>query len=203
MIDKGSEAKFLLDIKYKHKKVPNSDFYQMCAYSLAYPNVRTAFLLYENLEESHESSTIKKNIDSENDDAVEIKRKTSIQLYTKKQSTIERRRKTVEEFYRKNLYEIAKKLLVKWETRTGLNVNELKIKKMKTKWGTCNPEKKRIWLNLELVKSSERCIEYVLVHEMMHLLEEKHSDKFFQLLKNNLPNWKQIKDELNNTPLIQ
>ena len=61
----------------------------------------------------------------------------------------------------------------KWEKIIGVTVNQVRIKKMKTKWGTCNPEAKRIWINLELVKKPRECLEYVIVHELVHLLEKK------------------------------
>ena len=72
---------------------------------------------------------------------------------------------------------------------------------MKTKWGTCNPSYKKILLNLELAKKPARCLEYVLVHEMIHLLEKKHSDKFKSKMESFMPNWKQFKNELNKFPL--
>jgi len=64
-------------------------------------------------------------------------------------------------------------LVPKWEKIIGVTVNQVRIKKMKTKWGTCNPEAKRIWINLELVKKPRECLEYVIVHELVHLLEKK------------------------------
>ena len=91
--------------------------------------------------------------------------------------------------------------LEKWERVLRVNVNEILIKKMKTKWGTCNSESKRIWLNLELAKKPIHCLEYVLVHEMIHLLEKKHSDKFKARMDSAMPNWNQYKNELNKYPL--
>jgi predicted metal-dependent hydrolase len=92
-------------------------------------------------------------------------------------------------------------MLIKWEKRTGLQVKEVKIKKMKTKWGTCNQKHQRIWLNLELAKKPQRCIEYVVVHEMTHLTEKNHTEKFKAKLKEYLPNWMHTKVELNSAPL--
>lgn len=88
-----------------------------------------------------------------------------------------------------------------WEKKTGVKVDFCSIKKMKTKWGSCNIEKKRIWLNLELAKKPIHCLEYILVHEMIHLLERNHNDRFKNYMDNYLPNWKQIKDELNRIPV--
>lgn len=72
---------------------------------------------------------------------------------------------------------------------------------MKTKWGTCNIQAKRIWLNLELAKKDKHCLEYVVVHEMTHLLERHHNARFMELMDKFMPNWRFYKDELNRAPL--
>jgi hypothetical protein len=92
-------------------------------------------------------------------------------------------------------------LIAKWEKNIGVTVNEWGVKLMKTKWGTCNIEAKRIWLNLELAKKDQQCLEYVVVHEIVHLLERNHGDRFKALMNKFLPNWKLYKDELNRSPL--
>ncbi|MEX2366967.1 MAG: SprT-like domain-containing protein [Pseudohongiellaceae bacterium] len=89
----------------------------------------------------------------------------------------------------------------KWETRVGVRVAEIRIKRMKTRWGTCNSEARRIWLNLELVKKPVCCLEYILVHEMIHLLERHHNDRFRDLMDATLPQWRLYREELNCTPL--
>ena len=72
---------------------------------------------------------------------------------------------------------------------------------MKTKWGTCNIEDKRIWLNLELAKKPRKCLDYVIVHELIHLIEKNHSEKFMDVLESVMSNWSSVKDELNMYPL--
>ena len=72
---------------------------------------------------------------------------------------------------------------------------------MKTRWGSCNPDARRIWLNLELAKKSTVCVEYILVHEMVHLLERHHSDEFRAQMDRLLPQWRLCRDELNAAPL--
>ena len=89
------------------------------------------------------------------------------------------------------------KYIEKWEDTIGVTVNEWGVKLMKTKWGTCNEQDKRIWINLELAKKNPRCLEYIIVHEMVHLLERHHNDKFKAYMDEFLPNWKSIRDELN------
>lgn len=71
-------------------------------------------------------------------------------------------------------------LLAKWEPRVGKSVGEVRIKRMRTRWGSCNAEAGRIWMNLELIKKPVACLEYVLVHEMVHLHERHHNDRFRQ-----------------------
>ena len=83
----------------------------------------------------------------------------------------------------------------------NVSVNEVRIRKMKTLWGSCNIEAKRIWLNLELAKKPQSCLIYVLVHEMTHLLERRHNDRFRELMDTFLPQWRTYRDELNKAPL--
>jgi predicted metal-dependent hydrolase len=105
------------------------------------------------------------------------------------------------EWYRSELKELTRNLIKKWEPILGVKVKEFGVKKMKTKWGTCNPEAGRIWLNLELAKKPVHCIEYIVVHEMVHLLEKSHNKRFIALLDNYIPSWRMLKDELNRLPL--
>ena len=87
------------------------------------------------------------------------------------------------------------------ETKMDLYADEYKIKNMKTKWGTCNIEKRRIWINLQLSKKPMECLEYVLVHEMVHLLERNHTHRFFALVEEYYPSWKEAKKRLEGMPL--
>ncbi|MBD2137795.1 DUF45 domain-containing protein [Anabaena sp. FACHB-1237] len=104
-------------------------------------------------------------------------------------------------WYRQQLKQEIPRLIAKWEKNIGVTVNEWGVKLMKTKWGTCNIEAKRIWLNLELAKKDQQCLEYVVVHEIVHLLERNHGDRFEALMNKFMPNWKLYKDELNRSPL--
>ena len=107
----------------------------------------------------------------------------------------------MDEWYRAQLKELLPPVIAKWEKRMGVHLNEFAIKKMKTKWGTCNREARRIWLNLELAKKPFECIEYIVVHEMVHLLERNHNDRFVALMDRYLPEWKELKKELNKLPV--
>jgi hypothetical protein len=129
---------------------------------------------------------------------IEIKRKTRIDLYVKPQASFENKERLMDSFYRPELKKQLPALVSKWELITGLHLKEIKIKKMKTKWGTCNPKCQRVWLNLELAKKPPHCLEYGLVHELTHLKEKHHNEQFELLLKSYMPQWNQYKQELNN-----
>lgn len=132
---------------------------------------------------------------------VDLKGKTYLDLYVKPGSTEPYKRDILDAWYRENLKQILPKMVGHWEEKLGVQVAFCGIKKMKTKWGSCNIERRRIWLNLELAKKPIQCLEYILVHEMVHLLERHHNDRFTAILERNLPNWRQLKEELNRIPV--
>ena len=104
-------------------------------------------------------------------------------------------------WYRRELRDQLPALLAKWEPRVGVTVADMRIRKMKTLWGSCNIEARRIWLNLELVKKPASCLEYVFVHEMVHLIERSHNARFQALMDRFMPQWRLYRDELNRAPL--
>jgi len=132
---------------------------------------------------------------------VEIRNKTYIDLYVRVGSTLEQREKVLTEWYRRQLKDQIPPLIDKWQKIIGVEVSDWGIKKMKTKWGTCTIEKHRIWLNLELAKKSKQCLEYIIVHEMVHLIERKHSDRFVAYMDKFIPQWHFYKDDLNRSML--
>ncbi len=131
---------------------------------------------------------------------VELKH-SKIELYVRPQTNREKMKSILDEWYRSQLKASLPRLIGKWEKKMNVKVNEFGIKKMKTKWGTCNSEAKRIWLNLELAKKPAECLEYIVVHEMVHLLKRNHNDRFISLMNTFMPKWRFYKDELNRTPL--
>ena len=131
---------------------------------------------------------------------VKLKHNT-IELYIRPETNTEKRKEILEEWYRAQLKVKIPELISKWETVMDVQVNDYGIKKMKTKWGTCNIGAKRIWLNLELAKKPVSCLEYIIVHEMTHLLERNHNTRFVALMNSFLPNWKEVKEELNRLPV--
>ncbi|MEN9946715.1 MAG: hypothetical protein RLZZ293_1101 [Pseudomonadota bacterium] len=128
---------------------------------------------------------------------IEIKRKPYIDLYIRPNTSTKRRQQLINEWYRNYLKQEIPRLIEKWEQLIGVKVNGYGVKLMKTKWGSCNILAKWIWLNLELAKKPVRCLEYVIVHEMVHLLERRHNDYFKQLMDKFMPQWRMYKEELN------
>jgi predicted metal-dependent hydrolase len=122
---------------------------------------------------------------------------THLDFYVPMGATTEQKEKLMLEWYRKNLKERAEPLIKKWEEKIGVQINEWGTKQMRTKWGTCNIGARRIWLNVELAKKPLACLEYVVVHELVHLLERNHNNKFKAHMDNFLPNWRHLKEELN------
>jgi len=100
-------------------------------------------------------------------------------------------------WYRVQLRERIPELIAKWEPTIGVTVADWRIRRMKTRWGTCNPQAGRIWLNSELAKKPASCLEYVVVHEMIHLIEPGHGERFRGILDHVMPGWGMRLDELN------
>ena len=130
---------------------------------------------------------------------VELKHST-IELYVRPGATVEKRKQVMEDWYRAQLYEIVPALIEKWETKIGVKSSEFGIKKMRTKWGTCNTEAKRIWLNLELARKPLICLEFIIVHELVHLLERSHNKVFIAYMDRFMPKWRMYREELNRLP---
>jgi hypothetical protein len=129
-----------------------------------------------------------------------ILKNSSIELYVRPHTTIEKKEEIVTEWYRNQLKEIVPKLITKWEKVIGVKSNEFGIKKMRTKWGTCNTSAKRIWLNLELAKKPLECIEFIVVHQLVHLLERSHNERFVSYMNEFMPKWRFYREELNKLP---
>ena len=132
---------------------------------------------------------------------VMARNKSVIELHVRRESSAEHRERVLQRWYRQQLRELIPPLLQKWETALDVKANEWAIKKMKTKWGACNVKARRIWLNLELAKKPAQCLEYIMVHELLHLLERQHNDNFFALMNEHLPQWRSRRSELNAAPL--
>ena len=125
----------------------------------------------------------------------------TIELYIRKGTSITRRKKILQGWYRQQLRALIPQYIAKLEKKMNVKVAEIGIRIMKTKWGTCTPKANRIWLNTELAKKPIESIEYILIHEMVHLLERKHNETFIAYMDKFSPKWKHLREELNRAPL--
>lgn len=124
-----------------------------------------------------------------------------IVLSSRKDSTAEKRQLILQDWYRTILRKRVEPLIQQWKERIGVTTSFVGIKRMKTKWGSCNPSTGRIWLNLELVKKPPECLEFIIVHELIHLLERHHNERFKALMHQHLPKWSEYRRTLNRSPL--
>ena len=118
-------------------------------------------------------------------------------LTTRKESTAAQRENFVREWYREQLKVEIARLLPKWEQRTGLKCTSWQTKYMSTRWGTCNAKTGKIWLNLQLAKKPHQCLEYVILHELIHLVAKYHNERFVSLMDKYMPMWREVKATLN------
>ena len=122
-------------------------------------------------------------------------------LTVRKESTVKQRETFVNEWYRTLLKAEVEKYLPKWEKITGLQCSSWQSKYMTTKWGTCNTSTGKIWLNLQLAKKPIECLEYVILHELVHLKIRNHGTEFVAEMNRYMQNWREIRNQLNESKL--
>ena len=122
---------------------------------------------------------------------------TKILLYMPEKSSVENRQKFIREKFRKILIEQLERLIPKWEETTNLHCESFKTKYMTTRWGTCNSKAKRIWINLQMVEKPLECLEYIILHELVHLRISNHGKDFIEMMNQFMPDWKDRKNLLN------
>lgn len=132
---------------------------------------------------------------------VQIRNGRTLELHVRPGSDQAVRKRVFLAWYRGELQARAAPLVESWAETYGVPSPSWGIKRMRTKWGSCNIEARRIWLNLELAKKPFQCLEYVIVHELAHFFERNHSDRFVALMDRMLPKWRVVRDELNLEPL--
>lgn len=125
-----------------------------------------------------------------------------IMLQVRPGSDAEKRAHVIHEWHKSLLHEVVPPLIQKWQQRLNVTVEQYFLQRMKTKWGSCNHNAGHIRLNTELVKKPRDLVEYVVVHEMIHLIEPTHSERFMQLLAEHYPSWQEARQELNALPLV-
>lgn len=121
-------------------------------------------------------------------------------LFIAETATIAQRANVLAASYRAHLRATIPAMLAQWQPKMRVEVLEWRIKQMKTRWGSCNPQARRIWLNLELAKYPPSCLEYVVVHELAHLLEASHNARFKALLDGFMPDWRARQAALRGVP---
>ena len=130
-----------------------------------------------------------------------LRKKSMIEMHVRPETSARQRELVLHRWYRQQLKELIPPLLKEWQSVLGVELADWRIKRMRTRWGTCNAEARRIWLNLELAKKPEQCLEYVVIHELAHLIARKHDDKFIAVMDEHLPQWRLRRQQLNSAPL--
>lgn len=133
--------------------------------------------------------------------AVRLANNRTLELRVRPGASREQRSDLLQRWYRRQLREVIPGLIAKWEPILGVTVADWRVRVMKQRWGSCRVETGRIWINPELAKKSPQCLEYIVVHEMVHLLERLHTDRFRALMDRHLPQWESVRAELNRAPL--
>jgi len=125
----------------------------------------------------------------------------NLDLYVRQGTSAEQRAEILNRWQRTELRALLTPILEQWQATLQVRVAQWGIKKMKTKWGSCNSKAHRIWFNLELAKKPPACIEYIVVHELMHLKHRLHDQAFLDAMDQHLPSWQRLRAELNRAPL--
>lgn len=125
----------------------------------------------------------------------------SLDLFVRPGTNSAQREAALHRWHREQMKTLIPPLLEKWQPVLGVQVAAWGIKKMKTKWGSCNVDARRVWLNLELAKKPPQCLEYIVVHELVHLLERHHNERFTALMDGFMPQWRLHRNMLNKSPL--
>jgi predicted metal-dependent hydrolase len=133
---------------------------------------------------------------------VVLTRKTTLELHVQPHSTQVKRKQVLYEWYREALKPQVLALLEKWEPTLGVKASFWGVRRMRTCWGTCNRAALRIWLNIELAKKPPQCLEYILVHELLHLIDHTHGERHLSLMDKHIPKWRLYRAELNAAPLV-
>lgn len=130
-----------------------------------------------------------------------MKTPTKIILTVPEGTDMEARERFFIEWYRQELKRVLDSVVESCEKKTGIHADEFRIKNMRTRWGTCNIDERRIWINLQLAKKPAECLEYVVIHELVHLIEKNHTNRFHALVEEYCPTWKEAKKILATMPL--
>ena len=159
------------------------------------PEIPQLYVSGEKIKFRGDTFTLQLKVSS-NGNIVQISGDT-ILLSVQEEYDSSKREALLKEWMRQDLKTRTEPLICRWSGKIGEFPAFWNIRKMKTKWGSCHTSKKRIWLNLDLAMVSDSCLEYVIVHELIHLLEGNHGPRFRKLMDCHLPDWRNLKRELN------
>jgi predicted metal-dependent hydrolase len=132
--------------------------------------------------------------------AVTLSGDRRLELHVRPGADRQARERRLAEWQRRELRRVAHGVVSQWAGVIGVSEPSWAIRRMRTKWGTCVPERSRIWLNLELAKKPRECLEYIVVHELVHLLERNHTERFYELMDRFMPDWRTVRETLNRLP---
>lgn len=141
-----------------------------------------------------------KLVEVEDTPKIELKHGRMI-FQTRPGTVLIKKQEILDEWYRGMVREAVQAKITKWEKKIGVAVNRVFVQKMKTKWGSCNPVAGNIRLNTDLAKKPSECLEYILVHELLHLMEPNHNDRFIKLMGQVMPKWRSHRQLLNSLPV--
>ncbi len=141
-----------------------------------------------------------RNVETSTSPRIELKHST-MEMHLRPGSDMDKRHSLLESWYREQIRQAVPALLSRWEPQLGVRARRVLIQRMKTKWGSCNPASGHIRLNTELARKPPVCLEYIVVHELIHLLEPTHNARFQFLMDEVMPHWRQIRNELNQLPV--
>lgn len=139
-------------------------------------------------------------VEADGPSTVRLKHST-LELVLRPDCDANKRREVLDAWYREQIREAVSPLLEKWEPTLGVKARRILVQHMKTKWGSCNPVTGNIRLNTDLARKPSECLEYILVHELLHLIEPTHNARFQSLMDRFMPRWRPVKDELNRLPV--
>lgn len=132
--------------------------------------------------------------------SVELKHSKMV-LQLRPAASVEKKQEVLDAWYREQLKAAVPPLVAEWEKALGVKVGKVFVQKMKTRWGSCNPVAGNIRLNTDLAKKPPACLEYIVAHELAHLLERHHNERFIALMDAHMPQWRQYREVLNRLPL--
>ncbi len=130
-----------------------------------------------------------------------IRNNSILELHARTDSSQEQRDRVLQAWYRAQLRELVPPRLARWEAALCVEAAGWSIRRMKTRWGSCKAAQRHIYLNLELVKKPLPCLDYLIVHELTHLIEPSHNERFVAVMERHLPNWRSLRQLLNSAPL--